>query len=54
MIVVYLLSKKQKFIPLAFLDTESVVRAFIEYVWREEGFPSTIMSDQGAQFTSHF
>jgi hypothetical protein len=54
MVTVDRLSKKQKFIPLENLETESVVRAFIEYVWREEGFPSTIVSDRGAQFVSHF
>jgi hypothetical protein len=54
MVVVDRLSKKQKFIPLETLEVEEVVRAFIEYVWREEGFPSTIVSDRGSQFTSKF
>jgi hypothetical protein len=54
MVVVDRLSKAQKFIALPTLEVEDVVRAFIEYVWREEGFPDTIVSDRGSQFTSFF
>jgi hypothetical protein len=54
MVTIDRLSKKQKFIPLENLETVTVVRAFVEYVWCEEGFPSTIVSNRGAQFISHF
>jgi hypothetical protein len=54
MVTVDRLSKKQKFVPLDSLEAPAVARAFIEYVWREEGFPESIISDRGAQFTSHF
>jgi transposase InsO family protein len=54
MVVVDRLSKKKKFIPLESLDVETVVRAFIEHVWREEGYPEEVISDRGSQFTSHF
>lgn len=54
MVVVDRLSKQQKFVALDSLEVESVVQAFIEYVWREEGFPKSIVSDRGSQFTAHF
>ena len=54
MVVVDRLSKKKKFIPLDSLDVEAVVQAFIEWIWREEGYPSTIISDRGSQFTAFF
>jgi hypothetical protein len=46
--------KKKKFIPVVHLKVNTLVRAFVEYVWREEGFPDDIVSDRGAQFTSHW
>ncbi len=54
MVVVDRLSKKKKFIPLDSLEVEAVVQAFIEWIWREEGYPSTIVSDRGTQFTALF
>ena len=54
MVVVDRLSKKKKFVPLDSLEVEAVVQAFIEWIWREEGYPRTITSDRGTQFTSHF
>ena len=54
MVVVDRLSKKKKFIPLDSLEVEAVVQAFIEWIWREEGFPATIISDRGTQFTAFF
>lgn len=54
MVTVDRLSKKKKFVPLENLDVETMVQAFIEYIWREEGYPTSIVSDRGTQFTSHF
>ena len=54
MVVVDRLSKKKKFIPLDSLEVDAVVQAFIEWVWREEGYPSSILSDRGTQFVAHF
>ena len=54
MVIVDRLSKKKKFISIDSLEVEAVVQAFIEWVWREEGYPSTIVSDRGTQFTAHF
>ena len=54
MVVVDRLSKKKKFIPLDSIRVEAVVQAFIEWVWRDEGYPRTIVSDRGTQFTSYF
>lgn len=48
------LSKKKKFIPVTSLNVNTLVRSFVEYVWREEGYPKEIVSDQGSQFTSYF
>ena len=47
MVVVDRLSKKRKFVALDSLEVEAVVQAFVEWVWREEGYPSTIVSDRG-------
>lgn len=54
MVVVDRLSKKKKFIALDSLEVEAVVQAFVEWVWREEGYPRTVISDRDTQFTSHF
>ena len=54
MVVVDRLSKKKKFIALTNMNVENVVQAFLHYIWREEGYPRTIVSDRGTQFTSKF
>lgn len=54
MVIVDRLSKKKKFIAMDSMEVEAVVQAFVEWVWREEGYPKSIVSDRGSQFTSHF
>lgn len=54
LVIVDRLSKKKKFIPVVNLRVDTLVRAFVEFVWREEGYPEHIVSDRGPQFTSHF
>ncbi|KAI1665643.1 Chromo domain containing protein [Pyrenophora tritici-repentis] len=54
LVIVNRLSKKKKFIPVVDLKVDTLVKAFVEYVWREEGYPDSIVSDRGAQFLSHF
>lgn len=54
LVVVDRLSKKKRFIPLDFIDVDSVVKAFVNWVWRDEGYPRTIISDRGRQFVSDF
>lgn len=54
MVTVDRLTKNKKFIPLENLRVETMVQAFVEYIWREEGYPEEIVSDRGAQFVSHF
>jgi hypothetical protein len=54
MVVVDRLSKKKKFVALDSLEVEAVVQAFIEWIWREEGYPERVVSDRDSQFTSHF
>lgn len=54
MVVIDRLSKKRKFIPLDSIEVEAVVQAFVDWVWREEGYPVTIVSDRGTQFVAYF
>ena len=54
LVIVDRFSKKKKFIPVEDLRVETLVQAFIEFVWREEGYPDEIISDRGSQFVSHF
>lgn len=54
MTVVDRLSKTEKYIALDSLEVEDVVTAFVEYVWRQEGYPDSVVSDRGSQFVSHF
>lgn len=54
LVIVDRLTKKKKFIPMASLRVDALVQAFVEYVWREEGYPDEIISDRGSQFVSHF
>ena len=48
------MSKKRRFVALDSLKVEVVVQAFVEWIWREEGYPSMIVSDRGTQFIAHF
>lgn len=54
MVVVDRLTKKKKFVSLDLLEVEAVVQAFLEWIWREEGYPSSIISNRDTQFTAHF
>lgn len=54
LVIVDRLSKKKKFIAVPDLKTETLVKSFVEHVWKEEGYPLDIVSDRGAQFVSHF
>ena len=48
MVVVDRLSKKKKFCALDLLKTQSVVQAFVNWIWREEGYLKSIVSDRGS------
>ena len=54
MVVVDRLSKTKKFAALDSLDVDAVVEAFVNWIWRTEGFPEVIISDRGTQFTAQF
>lgn len=54
LVIVDRLSKKKRFIPVTGFDVDTLVRSFVEYVWREEGYPEEVVSDRGSQFTSYF
>jgi len=54
LVVVDRLGKRKRFIALETLEVQHVVERFLEWVWREEGYPKTIVSDRGSQFVSYF
>jgi hypothetical protein len=54
LVIVDRLTKKKKLIPMVSLSVDALIQAFIEYVWREEGYPDEIISDRQSQFVSHF
>ena len=55
MVVVDRLTKMAHFIPLRCLPTASIAAdAFIVNIFRLHGFPDSIISDRGSQFTSDF
>lgn len=54
MVIVDRKSKKVKLVPLKSLDAEEVVHGFLQFAWREEGYPQTVISDRGSQFISSF
>ena len=55
MVVVDRLTKMAHFIPLRCLPTTSIAAdAFINSIFKLHGFPDSIISDRGTQFTSEF
>ena len=55
MVVVDRLTKMAHFIPLRCLPTSAIAAdSFITHVFRLHGFPNSIVSDRGSQFTSDF
>ena len=54
LVIVDRLSKTKRFIPMETMDVEEVVKAFLEWIWRLEGYPRSIVSDRGKQFVAHF
>ncbi len=55
MVVVDRLTKMAHFIPLRCLPTASIAAdSFINNIFRLHGFPDSIISDRGSQFTSEF
>ena len=47
MIMMDRLLKKKKFVALDFLEIEVIVKAFIEWIWREEGYLERVVLDRG-------
>ena len=54
MIIVDKLFKKKKFILMNFLEIEIVVQVFIDFIWREEDYSMSIVSNRDKQFVAHF
>ena len=54
LVVVDRLTKMRHLIPVTGLSTEELVEAFVNYIYKLHGAPSTIVSDRGSQFVSDF
>ena len=54
MIIVDKLFKKKKFIFMNFLEIEIVVQVFIDFIWREKDYSTSIISNRDKQFVAHF
>ena len=54
MIIVNKLFKKKKFILINFLKIEIVIQVFIDFIWREEDYSTSIVSNRDKQFVAHF
>ena len=55
MVVVDKFTKHAHFLPTTtHLSTEGAALLLCDNVWRHYGWPSTIISDRGTQFTAHF
>jgi len=54
MVVVDRLTKQVHAISINNIIAESIAAAFYQYIWKLHGLPSSIISDRGPQFVSHF
>ena len=54
MIIVDRLSKKKKYIELNSLKMNAMIQTFIEWVWKEKEYSSSIVSDREIQFVFYF
>lgn len=54
LVVVDRLTKMRHCIPVTSLDTDELVEAFVEYVYRLHGAPESVVSDRGSAFVSAF
>ena len=54
MIVIDRLFKKKRFIFLHSLNVNTIVQAFIEWVWKKKNYSFIVMFDRETQFTFHF
>ena len=48
------LFKLKKFISMNFMNIQAVMQAFIDYIWRFEGFSIFIVSNKNINFVTHF
>lgn len=54
LVVVDRLTKQAHFIPCASASAEATARMFYFHIFKHHGLPSSIISDRGTQFVSHF
>ena len=48
------LTKEKHFVPCQDMTAFHLARTFIQFILQTHGFPSSIVSDRGTQFTSNF
>ena len=54
-VVVDRLSKQRHFVPCtSTITAEGLVQLFLDHVFKLHGLPTSIISDRGPQFASHF
>ena len=53
-IIINKLFKKKKFFFMNSLEIEIVIQVFIDFIWREEDYSMSIVSDRDKQFVAHF
>jgi hypothetical protein len=54
LIVVCRLTKRRKFVPMTTITARELAKVYEREVWKEWGFPQTIVTDRGTQFLSDF
>jgi hypothetical protein len=54
LIVVCRLTKRRKFVPMVTITAPDLAVAYEREVWRDWGFPESIVSNRGTQFLSTF
>ena len=54
LVVVDRFTKMAHFIPIKKKDTPTVARAYLETVWKYDGFPENVVSDRDSTFTGGF
>ena len=54
LVVVDHLTKMRHLIPCQSMTKKKTVHLFHQHVWKYHGLPSTIISDRGTQFVTHF
>ena len=54
MMIMNRLSKKKRFMTLNSLKIQTIIQAFVEWIWKKEDYFLSIISNRNFQFISHF